>query len=106
LGTLVEGVANIGVVNFQKELNFQKDFYLQVLSKLVSFVVTLIFAFTLRNYWALVCGLLVGSVSSTVLTYLMQPFRPLPSLRRWREILNFSKWLQVQNILSFAYRRT
>jgi O-antigen/teichoic acid export membrane protein len=36
----------------------------------------------------------------------MQPFRPLPSLRRWREILNFSKWLQVQNILNFAYRRT
>ena len=41
-----------------------------------------------------------------LLSYLMQPFRPRLELSRWRQMLSFSAWLQVNNILSYFSRHT
>jgi len=33
-----------------------------------------------------------------VMSYVMHPYRPRPSLARWRELFDFSKWLMVANV--------
>jgi len=102
---LIGGFGNVGVVAFQKELNFRQDFKLQVASKLASFVVTLSLAYWWRSYWALVCGTLAAAWARFFLSYAMHTFRPRWSLARAREILAFSKWLLASNFLSFVYLR-
>jgi len=68
--------------------------------------VTIPLAFVLKSYWAMLWGLLCSTFMLMVLSYLMQPFRPRPELSRWREMISFSAWLQVNNILNYFNRHT
>jgi O-antigen/teichoic acid export membrane protein len=103
---ILDGLANIGVVDFYKSLTFERDFRLLVGTRLISFAVTVLAALLLRNYWALVIGKLSGSLALLVLSYTMHPYRPRFSLARTREIVRFSKWLLANNLLDYAQRRS
>ena len=46
----------------------------------IPFLATLPLAFLLRNYWALVIGIVTGKVAGTALSYLLHPYRPRLSL--------------------------
>ncbi len=106
LVALVRSIGNIGVIDFQKYLTFGKDFKLHVVSKLAAFCVTITAAILLRNYWALVIGIATAGFVGVALSYMMHPYRPRLSLARWREIMHFSKWLLVNNILVFLNRQS
>jgi O-antigen/teichoic acid export membrane protein len=101
LGVLMQGFENIGILAFRKDLEFHKDFKFQVLKKLSSFAVTMALAIWLRNYWALIGGMLVGSFVGVVLSYLVHHYRPRFSLSERRELFHFSKWLFINNLLFF-----
>ncbi len=58
LATLVEGFANIGVVNFRKDLQFHKDSAYMLSPKLGTFAVTVRLAFLWRDYRAPVAGIM------------------------------------------------
>lgn len=103
---LLDGVKNVGIINFQKHMTFDREFRFQLLIKLSGFCITLPLAFFLRSYWAMLWGLLSSSLMLVVLSYVMQPFRPRLDLSRWREMISFSAWLQVNNILSYFTRHT
>lgn len=103
---LLDGLKNIGIINFQKHMTFNREFRFSLLTKLSGFLITIPLAFLLRSYWAMLWGLLASSLMTLVLSYGMQPFRPRPELSRWREMISFSIWLQVNNILYYFNRHT
>jgi O-antigen/teichoic acid export membrane protein len=104
LSVAVAGVAllgaleNVGVVDFQRELRFDRVFRYQLVGKLAGFIVAIPLALTLRSYWALMAGIAAARAAQVVMSYVMHPYRPRPSLARWRELFDFSKWLMVANI--------
>ncbi len=102
LGTFIEGFESVGIVDFRKHLRFDRDFILQLIPRLVSFVATLILAFTLHNFWALAYGILIGRTSRVVTGFAMHAYRPRFTLARWREIFHFSKWLMFNSALRFV----
>lgn len=106
LATVLDGLQNIGIVNFRKELTFHRDFIFMVLGKLGSFVVTVPLALTWRNYWALVAGMVAGSFINTVLSFAMLEYRPRFTLACWQQLMHFSKWLVFSNVCSFIYGRS
>lgn len=99
------GFTNIGIVEFQKHLDFGKEFQLTVYSRLVSFLVTVILAFVLRSYWALVIGAASAQIVKLGLSYGMHHFRPRFSVSKTREIIRFSKWLLANDFIRFASNR-
>lgn len=101
---LIDGLRNIGVINFQKNMTFDREFRLGLLTKLSGFLVTVPMAFYLQSYWAMLWGLLMTSVSFTLLSYILEPFRPRFRVNKWRDLLGFSAWLQVNNLLSYFNR--
>jgi len=103
--TLINGASNIGIVDFQKSLNFDRDFRLRVQTKLVSFAITVLLAVLLRNYWALVIGILSGRSAALLFSYTMHPYRPRFSVARTGAILRFSKWVLANNVLYYAQRQ-
>ncbi len=103
---LLDGVKNIGIINFQKHMAFDKEFRFHLIIKLSGFFVTIPLALLLNSYWAMLWGLLSSSVMLILLSYVMQPFRPRLALSCWREMISFSAWLQVNNILSYFNRHT
>jgi len=106
LGTLVQGFANIGLVRFQKELEFGKEFRFVLAKALTGFTVTVSLAFYFRNYWALIAGMLCSNFCGVVLSYCMQSYRPRFSLAAGHDLFRFSKWLLGNNILSFLNTRS
>jgi lipopolysaccharide exporter len=103
---IFQGLENIGVVAFRKELNFRGEFMWLTGKRLVGLVTVLPLAFALRNYWALVAGIVVSRVAGVVLSYLAHPYRPRFSLSRRQELLGFSKWVVTVNILGFLVQRS
>lgn len=102
---LITGTQNIGVVDFRKHLRFDKEFVFSTTPRFIGFAVTIPLAFLWGDYWALVVGMITIRLSTTVLSYVMHPFRPRFSLRRWHELFHFSKWLLAIHLVDFVNTR-
>ena len=100
---LLQAFANIGVVYFQKELQFNKQFIYQLSGTLVDFIVAVCAAFILRNVWALVFGLLAGNFVRLIMSYIIHPYRPHIELDfgKAKELFGFGKWVLGSSILMF-----
>ncbi len=102
---LLKGGRNIGVVMFQREMTFNKDFIMMAVQRLAMFVVTMTVAFVYQTYWALLAGMLIGTVAELLLSYVMHPHRPRWCRSRWGDIIRFSRWLLLNNFLKFMSQR-
>lgn len=104
LSVLLSGLANIGIVFFQKDLAFDKQFGFEWWASLAEFALTVLLAFLLRDVWALVWGGLAGNVLRVLLSYVLHPYRPSfrfnPSV--FRELLAFGKWISGYAVVGYA----
>jgi len=91
--TAANGLTNIGIVEFQRELRFDVQFKLQLVPAMLQMLVTVGTAWLTRSYWALVVGLAVLRISTVVMSYAIHPYRPRFSLSGWRLLVGFSFWL-------------
>lgn len=105
IGPLVQGFENIGTVYFRKDLAFKREFLFQVGKKLAMFAITIPLAWWMRSYWALVAGIVTGKVMAVVLSYRLHPYRPRFSMAAWADLIGFSKWLLINNLLLFVRER-
>jgi lipopolysaccharide exporter len=95
---------NIGTVQFRRQLDFKRDFALQVAQKVCMVAVAIPLAFAVRSYWALVGGIVAGNVAAVVVSYLFLPYRPRFCLKSSRALFGFSKWIQVSSMLRYVQR--
>jgi len=100
---LIQAFTNIGVIYFQKELEFNKQLVFQLSGTLADFVVAVSAALLLRSVWALVFGLLAGNAVRFVVSYLIHPYRPHLSfdIGKAKELFGFGKWVLGSSILMF-----
>lgn len=96
--TMIGGLENIGIVNFRRDLRFGAQFAYDASPSAVSFVVTLVSAAILRNYWALVIGIMSQQISTIALSYIVEPYRPRISFGKIREIWSFSIWTLIRSV--------
>ncbi|MET0012483.1 MAG: lipopolysaccharide biosynthesis protein [Sedimenticola sp.] len=103
---IIDGITNIGVVDFRKKLNFKRDFIYEISIKLISSVFSISLAVWLSNYWALVLGMLLNSLIRVLLSYQLSTYRPSFCLTKWHELLQFSSWLYINNALKFFNQKS
>lgn len=89
------GLTNIGIIQFDRNLEFGRDLRMRIGSRLAAFAATVTAAFILQNYWALVVGLVCQQAFFAAASYLAHPFRPRLSLSRRAELLGTSIWIFV-----------
>ncbi len=106
ISSVVGGFANIGTVAFRKELDFKSEFRFQIAKRMATFVVTIGLALTLRSYWALIAGVVVGTLVSVWISYRLHPFRPRFSLAARDDLFHFSKWIFVSSFVQFLRSRS
>ncbi len=106
LSSAVLGFENVGTVDFRKSMNFRREFYFLLGKRLAAFAVTMVLAFTLRTYWALVAGIFTGKVLAVLISYAAHAYRPRLSLAASRDLLSFSKWLFLTNMVTFMTNRS
>jgi len=105
LSLLVAAFENPGVVMFRREMNFTKEFQLRTAAKFFGAVVAVSVAVAFRSYWALLLGTLGGRAVSTLMSYAVHAHRPRFSLSARKELMSFSIWLWLSNILTFLRTR-
>jgi lipopolysaccharide exporter len=102
----VEGLENIGIVEFRREMNFRSEFFLFIFPRLTGVILNIILAIVFRNYWALVASIIITRACRFLMTYIVHPYRPRFSLKLWRDLLSFSFWAWLSNIFGFVKDRT
>lgn len=99
---LIGGFENIGIVAFQKNMEFGRDFQFFFFRRVAGFVVTIALALWWQSYWAMVVGALAGRSLGVVISYILHEYRPRFSLIRLRKIWSFSQWILVRNLGNFG----
>jgi lipopolysaccharide exporter len=97
---IIWGFENVGLIDFQRDLRFDRLFVYDVLGKVAGFVTVIPAALILHNAWAVVLGTIAPKLVQVPASYIMHPYRPRISFRAGGELLNFSKWLFATNIFS------
>ena len=98
--TALSGLTSIGVVDFRRDLDFDKEFKLQILPRVASIVVAIAIAFVIPGHWALIAGIAVSRVGRIVMSYAMHPYRPRLTLASWRELAGVSFWTWAIGVVS------
>lgn len=98
LSILLSGLENIGIVAFQRDMQFGAEFRFMFFRRIAGFLVTIAAAWALKSYWALVIGALVGRAIGVGLSYTMHPMRPRLSLEKLGEIFSVSQWMLARSI--------
>jgi lipopolysaccharide exporter len=101
----LQGFENIGVVDFRKKMQFNRDFWYLSLQKVMGFALVIPLAFALRSYLALVFGILGTRFLVLIQSYLAHSFRPRFSVAALGDLLHFSKWMIPLSVLNFAKDR-
>lgn len=101
ISLVFQGLRNIGVVYFRKNLDFKKQFVMEIVPLIARISVVIPLAFSLRNVWALVWGSLTTGVATCLISYVMHPYRPRLdfSIKRAGNLFNFGKWILGSSIL-------
>lgn len=100
---VLEGLMNMRVVYFKRELEFQKQFIYQLSGILADLLVSIAAALILKSIWALVYGLLAGALVRLIMSYVIAPGLPRPriDLARIRELYGYGRWIFGSGIFVF-----
>lgn len=97
---LLTGLINPRFYEFERLLDYSKEFIAAVLNKLAGVIVSIAIALAFRSYWAIILGLATNGLVQLALSYWMRPFRPRISFASLRRILGFSGWLTGVGLMS------
>lgn len=98
------GFTNIKIVYFQKELEFHKHFIYMISGSLVELGVGVASALLLKNAWALVYGLLTGSLVRMIISYVIDPYQPIFRIqtKKIKDLYSFGLWIWGIGIIGFV----
>jgi len=103
LSIIISSFTNIGVVYFQKEFEFNKQFFYEFLGSIMDFIISITFVIVLRNVWALVIGALAGHLTRCIVSFIIIPYKPKFNFNidEIKELWDFGRWATLSNILIF-----
>ncbi len=95
LAMFLSSLENIGIVDFNRALAFEKEFKLFVVPRIAGIIAGMTTAWFWPSYWALMVGIFTTRSMRMAFTYAMHPYRPSLTMRAWRRMLAFSTWSWV-----------
>ncbi|MCK5000180.1 MAG: oligosaccharide flippase family protein [Anaerohalosphaera sp.] len=103
LSIFLGAFTNIGILYFQKDLEFHKQFAYQIITSLIKTIITITLALIWKSIWALVIGKLIGETFGCIASYRLSSYRPRFSFDKVKliEMWRFGKWIFVTTALDF-----
>ena len=99
----ISGFNNIGIIYFQKELEFNRQFNYQIAALFAEMAVSIVVAILLRSVWALVTGHLTGTFMRLILSYRIHSYRPKFEFKKQKviDLINYGKWVFSSNSIGY-----
>jgi len=86
------GLGSARMIEYVKKLDYRRDFVLEFTGKIVAFIVSVSLAWWTRSYWSLVVGTIAAPITMVVVSYVLAPYWPRLTLRKWRAFASFLGW--------------
>ena len=90
---LLTAFVNPRFFEFERDLDFSREFIVTTLNKLAGVAVSVTIAVVYRSYAAIIFGLIAGGAVQLVLSYAFRPHLPRFSLASFDKVFGFSGWL-------------
>lgn len=103
----IRGFINPSIVNYQKELQFNKEFYLRTAIFIFDSLIAVIVSLITRSATGLVMGLISGAILEVILSFVF--LRPIPKIKfnfqKISKIIHSGKWVTLYGIFNYAASR-
>lgn len=96
--SLFSGVRNIGVIDFKKNFLFHKEFSFALRKRFIGTGVLLTCAMISKDYWAFVWSTAAIVAVDIFLSFQMSNYRPRITLKMWRSMFSFSKYIFIKDL--------
>lgn len=105
---LIKGFQSPYVYLFQRDLEFNKEFFYKILPMLVSSIFSITLAFMLKNSLGLTLAIVLGTIVETAMSFLVTKTRfPYPfSMKIAKELFNYGKHLTMGGIFTLLVTQT
>lgn len=103
---LLRGFINPAVANFQKDLQFHKEFYYRSGIFLVETAVSIVFVVIMKDPIGLIYGLIGGAIFEVIISLFLVKPQPLIEFKKqfFREIMSHGKWVTGAGIFSYLFQ--
>lgn len=107
IGLTVNALGSIHLTLFGKNLDFKKPMFVSAVASIVSGVTTIALVINDFGIWALAWQTIVASMVSTLMLWLVSPWRPTFefSLYSARGLFRFGSYLMLSALIEVAYSR-
>ncbi len=102
---MMSALENIGIIEFRRNFDFEKEFWLFLLPRVLGVISNIALVLIWPSYWVLVIGTLLTRASRLVLSFVLHPYRPRLSLAVWRPMLGYSIWLWAEGMVGMLRER-
>ncbi|TXN22044.1 oligosaccharide flippase family protein [Methylobacterium sp. WL119] len=106
--SFIRTLTNPALAFYQRYSIFWRDVGVEFTGKIVYLISTLIFAYYLRNYWALVIGTTAASFVYVFMSYLLAPFEPKISFKEsifFRSYIGSIAFAQVISTFNWQFEK-
>ncbi|MEO0882586.1 MAG: lipopolysaccharide biosynthesis protein [Pseudomonadota bacterium] len=98
------GLRNPRLESFARDMDFSREALVEICSKLASFIAAAACAVLLKNYWALVFGIIAAALVQVILSFAVRPVMPRITLSSFNRLFSYSVWMAGSSILGQIYQ--
>ena len=99
VSTSIFGISNPKLYVLSRDLQFWQEFARVACERAAVLAVSIPIAYFFRTPWAIIAGVAAGQISLVVSSFFFVPYRPRLCLKRTRELLSFSIWVSLSQLL-------
>jgi O-antigen/teichoic acid export membrane protein len=108
LGPIARSLYSPAMVMFIRQMSFRPTFTAEFLGKISASLVAISLVYLGAGYWAIAASSIGSSVATTLISYLLAPYRPTLSLINFPDFSTYLGWFsssQVVSALSWQFDR-
>lgn len=103
IAPLAEGFGSPMMAKHLRNLNFVPLAIASLAGRLAGFIVTVVLILSTGSMWALIIGIVITPIVTTILTYILAPSKISFSLAHGKEYFRFSSWMSLAGGVLIAY---
>lgn len=103
IAPLATGFASPMMAAHLRNINFVPLAIASLAGKLAGFIATVSIILLTGSFWALVIGLILSPLVTTIVTYFLAPSPISFSLKHWKEFFAFSSWMSLAGSVLIIY---
>jgi len=104
---LIRGFINPSIVKFEKNLEFNKVFYVRLLLFFADTLVTIISAIVFKSAMVFLFGMIASAILELIISFLY--IKPIPKVKfelsKIKHVVNRGKWLTLSGTLNYFYEQ-